>query len=329
MFPFKIFGKTIIGSGAEDFNTNASGRVCVCSNQLKVGVPVSFWEPSYLVDVHTSPGCLPTLGGLKLPLPWNAEQEGVITSSSQQRRSAFRHSAYYVSPLMYLLEVVLDDACSDRSAFDVGWTSEFDPTWDDDQMAMIKMPVAFAFSSLPAIMAAGLDSTAAAKGFPLNEIFWHAGSYGPLYPLTGRVADFKTMDQTGHLLTTRMLATAHTMRTLDQQLFAKGAGRSYGCEPGEPGCSSSVTKAAMCAGSPLDMPVQLVMPKKQYKLQRIFPSPATSKTATGSCCKPIGRSTILTEANTHVPLSGYKDFGYAVFRKRDCCAGVVSPSTLQ
>jgi conjugal transfer pilus assembly protein TraU len=328
MFPFKIFGAKIMQASGEDFNTDADGLVCVCPEQLKVGAPVSFWEMSYIVDVHTAPGCLPTLGGLTLPVPWVDNQYGVIGDAADQRRNAFRNSAYYVSPMMYLLELVLDDACSDRSPFDVGWASEFDPTWADDELALIKMPVSFAFGTLPGIMAAGPDSAAALVGFPINSIFWQAGSLGPMYPLTGNVRDYKSMDQVGSLLATRMLAEAHAMREM-VGLFAKGGGRSYACESGEPGCDSSVTKGAMCAGSPSSFPQQLIMPKKQYKLQRIFPNPATTKLPLGGCCQPIGRTTTLTEKGTQLPLDGYKDFGYAIFRKRDCCSGVVSPVTFQ
>jgi conjugal transfer pilus assembly protein TraU len=230
--------------------------------------------------------------------------------------------------MMYLLEAVLDDACSDRSAFDVGWTSEFDPSWADDSLAMIKMPIAYAFSNLPAVMAGGIDSASALVGFPRNEIFWQAGSYGPIYPLTGNVNNHKSMDNTARLLATRMLAEAHGMREM-AGLFSKGGGRSYACEPGEPNCDSGTSRAAMCSGSPADMPPQLIMLKKQYKLQRLFPTPQDKRGLLGGCCTPIGRSTVLSETNTQLPIEGYKDFGYAIFRKRDCCAGIVSPATAQ
>lgn len=315
------------GSG-EDFDTNASSKpVCLCLNQLSVGAPVSFWEMSYIVDIHTQPGCMPTLGGMKLPVPWVDSQYGVISDAGDPRRSTFRNSAYYVSPMMYLLGAVLDDACSDRSPFDVGWTSEFDPTWSDDELALIKMPIAFAFSNILGAMAAGPDSLASSLGFPINEIFWQAGSWGPIYPLTGTVKDYRSMDQVGSLLATRMLAEAHAMREM-AGLFGYGGGRSYACEAGEADCSDATTKAAMCAGSPGNMPPELIMKKRQYKLQRLFPTPNTVKQPLGGCCSPIGRNTMLTEKGTQLPVEGYKDFGYAVFRKRDCCAGVVSPATL-
>ena len=329
MFPFKVFGARLLGSDAEDFDTDASkSPICLCPETLTAGVPTSFWEMSYMVDVHSEPGCLPTLGGIKIPLPWADTQYAAIKKNTPVTKSAFSHSAYYVSPLMYLLEAVLDDTCSDRSPLDVGWTSEFDPSWNDDSLALIKMPIAFTFSNILGDMAGTADAAAALVGFPLNEIFWYAGSWGRIYPLTGNVQHHRTSDQTGHLIATKMLAEAHAMREM-AGLFGKGGGRSYACESGEPYCDSSTTRAAMCAGSPADMPMQLIMLKKQYKIQRLFPTPYNEKSLLGGCCVPIGRTTTFRETNTQVPLPGYNNFGYAIFRKRDCCAGVVSPASAQ
>ena len=330
MFPFKLaMGKKLsFTASAEDFPTAVDNSlVCACASALKIGTPVSFWEMAIVIDVHTEPGCMPTLGGMKIPMPWVDKQKGSIHKVGDVNTQAFRNSSYYTSPLMYLLEAVLDDSCSDRSPFDVGWSSEFDPSWNDDELALIKMPISYAFGTLPGIMASMPDAAASLVGFPLNEIFWHAGSWGPMYPLTGNVAQYKSMDQVSRLLATRMLAQAHGMAELTQ-LFNKGAGRSYACEPGEPNCQSGTSNAAMCAGAPWDMPKQLIMKKRQYKIQRIFPLPFTEKLPLGGCCTPIGRETALTEHGTQNPSPGYKDFGYAIFRKRDCCAGVVTPATV-
>lgn len=329
MFPFKMFGQPLLSQTGEDFPTEAdSTPLCYCMSSLKVGVPTSFWEMAYMVDVHTTPGCIPTLGGMKIDLEWANENYGVIGRADPMRQHAYRNATYFVAPMMYLLEAVLDDSCSDRSPFDVGWSSEFDPTWGDDQLAMIKMPVAFAFGNIAGVMAAGVDAAKTMVGFPLNEIFWQAGSWGPIYPITGNVKDHKSADNTGHLLATRMLAEAHAMQEMSG-LFAKGGGRSYACEPGEVGCALGTTKDVMCAANSIQMPKILIMNKRQYKLQRLFPTPSTTKLSLGGCCAPIGRSTALREMMTQLPLAGYKDFGYAVFRKRDCCAGVLTPASAE
>ena len=65
---------------------------------------------------------------------------------------------------------------------------------------------------------------------------------------------------------------------------------------------------------------QIIMDKRQYKFQRLYPRPQTTK-INGRCCDPLGRSTILTESGTEAPTSDFRDYGYAIFRKRDCCSG--------
>jgi len=321
MFPIRMFGSNITSFGnGEDFKTAADKKpFCICESALKLGAPLSFWEMSYIVDVHREPGCLPVLGGMKLNLPFAEKGLGIASDPlSPTPQKAYYNSTYYVSPLMYLLEVVVDDACSDRSSFDVGWSSEFDPTWNDDSMALIKMPISAAFSNIAAALAAPIDAASALVGFPRNDIFWQAGAWGPMYPLNGSVNTHRSSDTTARLIATRMLASAHGMKEL-AGLFSKGSGRSYACEDGELGCDDAVSKAAMCAASPSGMPPTLIMRKRQYKLQRIFPARDTKNAL------PIGRSTMLSERMVQTPLPGFADWGYAIFRKRDCCAGLVSP----
>ena len=327
VFPFSFFGGVLkidpTGS-QENFSSGTQLPVCACglnsNGGLKVGAPVGFWEMSYLVDVHTQPGCMPFLGGVQLPIPYAKNEYGKIDKpGGKQHRQAFRHANYYVSPMMYLMGAVLDDACADRSPFDVGWMSELDPTWNDDQLALIKMPISFVFGSIPAQLAGAIDAAASQVGFPINQIFWQAGAWGPMYPVTGNVQTFHSADQNARLVVTRMLAEAHDMREM-AGLFSKGGGRGYGCEPGEANCSASTTNAAQCAASPSAFPISPILPKRQYKYSRTFPLPQTNLIL-GSCCQPIGRTTIPFEYMTSAPLPGYKDFGFTIFRKRDCCSG--------
>lgn len=312
MFPISLFGTTMMSNGQEDFDSGNTQAVCYCGAPLKVGVPTSFWEPAIIIDVHTTPGCMPTMGGTQINLPSgiSGNQYGTIASSprSGALTNSFRHATYYVSPMMYLLQAVLDDTCMDQSAFDVAWMSEIDVSWNDDELANLKMPIAYAFGSLAAVLAEGIDGIAASAGFPISEIFWAAGTYGSMYPLTGNNKAHLSADQNGRLLATRMLAEAHDMAEL-ASLFSGGSGKSFGT-------------TAMCAANPSGFPIQPIMDKRQYKIQRLFPLPQTTK-VNGRCCDPIGRSVLTSESMTQTPLPGWKDFGYAIFRKRDCCSGVV------
>lgn len=302
MFPMTIAGGQIsLSTGQEDWKSDAPA-VCVCAGAMKAGVSMSFWEPSIIVDSHINPGCMSTLGGVTFPIGGNI---GGVTS--RESSTAFRQSTYYKSPLMYLMSAVLDNSCADRTAFDMAWTSELDPSWNDDELASIKMPIAFAFGSIPGVLAGGVDAIAANAGWPISEIFWQAGSWGPIYPLSGN-GIYHSDDQFGRLITTKMLATAHDMGELGN-LFAGGSGASYG-------------KSAMCTQNPKGWPIQPIMNKRQYKISRIYPVPQTSKIGF-LCCSPIGRTTLLAEKFSQGPTTKFKDFGYIVYRKRDCCAGIV------
>ena len=310
MFPMKLAGQSISisgGAGQEDWDSGVNTPVCGCADQLKLGVPMSFWEPAIIIDSHIKAGCMSTLGGISLPLGGNMQGTNGGGSTKSTTKTAFRQSTYYTSPLMYLLGQVLDDTCSDRSAFNLAWTSEVDPSWNDDTLSAIKMPIQFAFGSMPGVLAGAVDAIASTAGWPISSIFWQAGSWGTMYPLQGN-APYVSDDQFGRLMSARMLAEAHDMGEL-WNIFSGGAGQSYG-------------PSAMCAQTPMAWPVELVMNKKQYKISRLYPLPQTAKIA-GLCCSPIGRTTILSEIGVQSPVPKAKDLGYIIYRKRDCCAGIV------
>ena len=62
-----------------------------------------------------------------------------------------------------------------------------------------------------------------------------------------------------------------------------------------------------------------IMDKTHYKLQMVYPVPATAKEG-GQCCQPYGRTTMIWGSGKAYPVSG-EDFAYQIFRKRNCCAG--------
>lgn len=300
MFPIKLFGSTnLVSDGQEDFDSGGSSSpFCFCGNPPKVGIPTSFWEFDMMTDVTTVPGCFPLLGGVRVNVGVNSDAFGQISDDQgggiSSTRDSFMQVNFYLNPAMYVMGAILDDTCMDQRGMDVPWVSFADPTHNDDELAGILTPYAFPFGSMVAIGAMSADAVAAAAGFPLSTIFWAAGSYGHMYPLTGHNEAHLSMEQTARLQTTRILAKLHAAGT---QWAAMGSN-------------------AMCGYYP-----QIIMDKRQYKLTRLYPKPETAKIA-GKCCGPIGRSTILTESNTEFPIPCYKDFGYGIFRKRDCCGGV-------
>lgn len=296
-FPIKLFGRnTMVNAGGEDYPT-VDRAVCSCTNPPKVGVPMSFWELNQMTDVTSTPGCFPMLGGARVNIGVNSDAYGHngnnVAGGVAQARESFRQVNLYINPAMYIMGAILDNSCMDNRGIDVPWVSFADPTHNDEELANILTPYAFPFGSMVAIGAMSADAIAATVGFPIPEIFWAAGSLGPMYPLTGTNQAHLSNEQTSRLQTVRVLAKLHAAGT---QWAAAG-------------------EEGMCSYYP-----QIIMDKRQYKLQRLYPRPQTEK-INGKCCDPIGRTTVLTESGTEAPLTSFRDFGYGIFRKRDCCSG--------
>lgn len=293
-FPITLMGQPL--NNGEDYTSrNSNSSLCLCGNQAKAGIPTSFWELVYMTDVTNIPGCFPLLGGILIDTGINSDQYG---TDGHNDAHSFQQVNLYVNPAMYLMGAVTDSTCMDTRGFDVPWVSFADPLHNDDALAMLVTPYAYPFAGLTALAAGSVDAVAATAGFPLQELFWVAGAWGPMYPVTGNITARVSREQMARLQTARMFAELHAL------------GTSY----------SAAGDGSMCGYVP-----QLIMDKRQYKFSRILPFP--EKKIFGTCCGPIGRSTILTESGTQAPITSMKDFSYAIFRKRDCCSGVITPNS--
>ncbi|UVA77158.1 TraU family protein [Pandoraea commovens] len=294
IFPISIMGGFVnLGGSSEDYSTGVSGApICVCANNLGVGTPVSLWEPRYMVDTTNKPGCMPLLGGIDINTPYNAAEYGGEKTTTGalkgRRKSAFMHVNEYVNPIMTALGVVVNNPCLDNRSFDVPFLSWADPTWNDDALSLMLTPYAYPFAGVPSVAAELPDAISATVGFPLEILFWVAGAWGPMYPLNGNVAIANTPEQVSHLMIARLFAKLH----------AAGAGQATAGQEALNSCGA------------LGVP-QLVMDKRQYKTNRVFPFP-------DNLCTPIGRPLPFQEMGAARPQD--KDYGYIVFQRKDCCA---------
>lgn len=293
MFPIGLAGGLInLGVSGDDYETGASHfPICVCANNLKVGTPMSLWEPRYMVDTTNKPGCMPLLGGVDISPPYNASEYGgeKLTNKTIGARSkvSFQHVNEYVNPVMTALGVIAQSPCFDSRSFDVPFLSWADPTWNDDSLSLMLTPYAYPFAGIASVAAEMPDAIAATWSFPLASLFWVAGAWGPMYPLTGNAPTANTPEQVSHLLLARLFAKLH----------AAGVQQSPAGQEALQSCGAM--------GIP-----QLIMDKRQYKTNRVFPFPDNS-------CTPIGRPLALQEAGAARPND--KDYGYFVFQRKDCC----------
>ena len=290
LFPISI-GPVSIGSATAAPDTpNPPSPLCYCGTPIpRVGLSVGLWAPARLIDVSRTPYCFSNLGGLTVDPGLGAARGRTGSSGGDGSSGSVWHVHYYTYPLLSWIGALLDLGCLESGDLDIAWVSELDPTWNDEELALLVNPEAVLFADLPAQAACAADCAAASTGLPRDELFWCAGCQGGMYPLTGTVAAHVGGVQASLLAAERMVFRLHRL------------GLAWGTSGSN----------ALCARFPMP-----IMQKSQYRWQMSQPVPATSP-AVG--CNPTGRSSVLWESLRELPVSG-ENFGYLLWRKRSCCA---------
>jgi conjugal transfer pilus assembly protein TraU len=281
IFPISIGNAKLLSSGNPDTD-NPKLPICACGTPIpRIGIAAGFWEPVRLVDVTKRPFCFPSLGGIEFN-PGIKIGTGTAPKSSSHDAASW-HVHWYVYPLIYWLELLLDLACLEHSSFDLAYITELDPMWQDDALTFILNPEAVLFSNPIAQAACSADCVASSTNGPMDSLFWCAGCQGGMYPLSGKVGAHITSVQSS------LLAAQKFTYKLHRELIEWGTS-------GE---------KALCQRYPMP-----VMKKSQYRAQLTVPVPST--------CYPYGKSTTFYESGKELPIVG-EDFGYLIWRKRNCC----------
>lgn len=306
-FPIKLFGSVDLsgtaGKKQEDTNSTST-KICNCGP--KVGVVLSFWEPGRMVDMTRAPYCLVNMGGIQAKAPINENKFGgpapmgaVIQPDGTPiptPADSFWHAHWYINPLLGLLDLVTASSCLENQQFDLAYLSELDPTWDDPDLLFLKTPDAALFANPLAGLACTADCVAATSGWPLSEMFWCAGCNGPVYPMLGQIRPHINNIQATSLALHRLTASMHRSGS---QLAASG-------------------EDALCTPQP-----QYIMDKQGYKYTILNPVPQTEK-KNGRCCQPMGRTTVDISGKGR-EMARKSNYGFLLYRKRDCCQDVLRP----
>ena len=283
MFPIKIGGVAVTpGEGTDTVNRFP---LCFCGSPVpRVGIKVSFWEPVKLVEVVRHPGCFPSLGGRKLPIPSFA-MVGAYGEGGGQRgdRTSFLHVHHFLYPVFSVLNLFSSFGCMTQGGFDLAYLTAFDPLWSNDELSFLLHPEIALVANPEAQASCAADAVAAAGGFALNELFWCAGSWGSVYPLTGNNG------ATGDLPAVYALSAVKLLAKLHNELLA----------------FKTTGEEALCAARP-----HRVIVKDQYKLQLAFPK--------NTQAFPIGRVTARWAPGKWYPGQG-EDWVWVLWRKKDCC----------
>lgn len=294
LFPISIGDATVV-TGSQPDTKNPSLPICTCPmvpTGIRLGISIGYWEPIALVDVTTRPYCMVNLGGFQLAMGGYGS-EGAIDNSVPSQGGSFYYVHWYKFPLLYWLNLLTDGVCVESGNFDIGYLTELDPTWNDDELTYLLNPEALLFGNLVSQAACAADSAAALVGLPIDTLFWCAGSQGSMYPLNGQVQEHLGGVQASTLLTERMAYKMHR-----EGLLWDSVGEN---------------SPTLCYQYPSP-----IMPKSRYRYQMINPVPTASSGELG--CHAFGHTTSLWEGLHEYPYSG-EDFGYLVWRKRNCCGG--------
>jgi conjugal transfer pilus assembly protein TraU len=291
LFPLSIGSGKVVSSGNPD-TPNPGLPVCACGAPVpRIGISLGYWEPIALVDVTRLPFCMVNVAGSQFntgasyPMGSQQSHQGGLDSS-------FYEAHWYTFPLMTWLHLLTNVGCLELDDFGILYLTELDPTWHDDELAFILNPEAILFANPIAQAACAADSIAATTGNgPINALFWCAGSQGSMYPLSGRVQEHVGGVQASTLLTERMAYQLHRKWLLWD--------------------SAGVDGPALCMQHPTP-----ILPKNRYRYQMTYPVPSVARGVLG--CRPLGAGTFTWEAGHERPVKG-EDFGYLVWRKRNCC----------
>ncbi|MFC0180957.1 TraU family protein [Thorsellia kenyensis] len=288
LFPLNIGG---INLSSLDLPQGASRKsLCLCDDPLglpKPGIVTGMWQPVHLIELVRKPGCSPVLGGMTLPLGSKLSQGSHGEGNFDIGDLAFFHYHYYSFPIMAMLDMFISPQCARDSYldFDLMFASELDPTWLNDELAFFAHPESILFANPQAVTACVSDAISSSSGKPIDTLFWCAGSFGHLYPLSGHTLAMGSFAQKTSHLATRSLAISH------RRGFAK----------------KTMGDKALCG------PVtELMLPKSQYKMSMFFPLPESTSS------HQIGESTINWGEWRSIPGAG-EDAVYLLWCWQDCC----------
>lgn len=285
LFPITIGGQNVTKKHG-DYEDYGGIPICTCGVlKAHVGIKVSFWEPLRLIDVTRTPYCLVGLGGIPAGTS-TIKKHGTVHYKHDTTRSSFYQVHWYFYPLIYWLELLTDFTCADKGKVDIGYMSEFDPLWNDDEWSFWQHPEAGLYTSRPLQLACAADCVKSSfSQRPVNTFHWCAGCLGSLYPFTGTIEHHIGGIQASSLLVTRMLAKFHSL----------GISKSY------------VALHNFC-----DVEYGRRLPKTLYKTHLVYPVNAP--------CQPLGKSDALWGTGKSFPYRG-EDFVYLLWKKKKCCMG--------
>lgn len=305
MFPFWIVGMEINNTlGEEPIGAFHSPPVCMGKTWggYKIGVGLSFYDPNKMVDVTRTPFCLVGLGGVNLGMAVEPLflRHGTQSADTSTKVGAFYQAHTYIDPLLFILEAPIDTSCTSTAGFDIGYLTELDPAWNNDNLTFYLNPDAVLYATPLTPITTGLDCVSSMAGVisQANGLtYWSAGCQGSMYPLDGNLHGATPIDDS-------VLTMERFMHKLHREMLQ---------------FSTAGAKAVFAPVVPAP-----IMDKTEYKYSMVYPVRFHDPLSGGKCCSFFGRTTMGWDAGHNIPITG-EDFAYHIYQRRDCCSGITIP----
>lgn len=311
IFPMSLIGVTVfnlsedsvraaVGPGnSAIYPPQLCGCICFTPYICVPGLPFGAFFPSHLMEVVRNPFCFPSLNGLTIGANPTFINRGLVDVAQDDPalKMSYYHVHFIIFPLWAMLGTGINILCANPSSMgnplDIAYLSEVDPGWDDDVVSLLMFPEAVLFANPIATAACAVDSVSASFGYPLDPLFWCAGSFGNVYPPSGYTSgSYSGQVKPAALVITRVLA----------KLSRIGA-ETWWAADGSLICS--------------DIPTFLII-KSQYKFQLLYPIANSDSTNVVGCCSPIGRTQLMWGLAKTYPVDG-DDFVFLIWKLQRCC----------
>lgn len=312
-FPLTIFGIPLLGEASELPDDRVNMPLCLCPGRTgypSPGFTLGWWSPRYSLEYVRKPWCLPSLAGIELDLGTvgsgsldpayglSIGRWGGAGDATDSNVSTYYNFHSYTFPVDFLVGYLSDMACSKQGAtgIDIAFMSEFDPSWNNDELALWTGPEAKVFAAPWAVVACSVDSVASTVKKPMRSLYYCAGSWGVIFPMAGHETSNSDMPRAVALLAARSMAKQHRFGIYK---------RTYG-------------NKAICADTN-----SYVLQKQQYQLQMVFPSVEKdngrmARSGNGGSNHWIGSSSFKWGGESST-LPGQEDYVYLSWGYNDCC----------
>lgn len=280
-FPIRV-GGVQLASGGEENPSSTTSPVCVCEQGALpiIGIRVSFWEPTRIIETVSDSYCMQSMG-MSLKKSADGKLDGGLTNNDSGSGKAFQQMHYYIFPAWAILDMFMDLPCIESDSFDIAMMTELNPAWNNELLSLIVNPESLLFANPAATLACSSDSISATSGMPINALFWCMGAWGNSYPLAGSITSTDYVEANAGLAARGIYLMGRTGLLMDTS---------------NDGCTKSYSP---------------IWNKDRYRLQIMKPTK-------GSACLPIGREGLLWTGGKHSGNSD--NFSWMMFKKNDCCA---------